>query len=72
MFLFLYLCCCRKVKDAWESKRDVLIQSGAFAIEQLSEAMSVKAESYKLSEGITQSALHKCAKQVSILPAYSY
>ncbi|KAK1388360.1 hypothetical protein POM88_016538 [Heracleum sosnowskyi] len=44
----------RKVKDAWDSKRDVLIQSGAFAIKQLSEAMSVKAESYKLSEGITQ------------------
>ncbi|KAL8149042.1 hypothetical protein AgCh_006158 [Apium graveolens] len=55
----------RKVKDAWESKRDVLIQSGAFAIEQLSEAMSVKAESYKLSEGITQSALRKCAKQLA-------
>ncbi|KAK1351663.1 hypothetical protein POM88_054122 [Heracleum sosnowskyi] len=53
----------RKVKDAWDSKRDVLIQSGSFAIEQLSEAMSVKAESYKLSKGITQSALRKCAKQ---------
>lgn len=50
----------------------MLIQSGAFAIEQLSEAMSVKAESYKLSEGITQSALRKCAKQVCMLPAYSY
>ncbi|KAK1378858.1 hypothetical protein POM88_025602 [Heracleum sosnowskyi] len=46
-----------KVKDAWDSKRDVLIQSGAFVIKQLSEAMSVKAESYKLSEGITQSVL---------------
>ncbi|XP_017252409.1 uncharacterized protein LOC108222933 isoform X1 [Daucus carota subsp. sativus] len=55
----------RKVKDAWDSKRDVLIQSGTFAIEQLSEAMSVKAESYKISEGITQSALHKCAKQLA-------
>lgn len=42
----------------------MLIQSGTFAIEQLSEAMSVKAGSYKISEEITQSAVRKCAKQV--------
>ncbi|RVX20797.1 Spermatogenesis-associated protein 20 [Vitis vinifera] len=35
----------RKVKDAWENKRDVLVKSGAFAIEQLSEALSATASS---------------------------
>lgn len=52
------------MKDTWESKRDVLVKSGAFAIEQLSEALSASAQSNKLSEGLPQIALGKCAKQV--------
>lgn len=52
------------MKEAWESKRDVLVQSGTFAIEQLSEALSASAKLSKLSEGLSQIALQKCAKQV--------
>lgn len=56
---------CRKVKEAWESKKDVLVKSGTSAIEQLSEALSVSALSDKLSEGLAQSALLKCTKTVN-------
>lgn len=55
----------RKVKDAWENKRDVLVKSGAFAIEQLSEALSATASSNKLADGIPQQALHLCAEQLA-------
>ncbi|XP_034690234.1 spermatogenesis-associated protein 20 isoform X4 [Vitis riparia] len=55
----------RKVKDAWENKRDVLVKSGAFAIEQLSEALSATASSNKLADGIPQLALHLCAEQLA-------
>lgn len=55
----------RKVKEAWESKREVLVQSGAFAIEQLSEALSASAKSSKLSEGLSGIALRKCTKQLA-------
>lgn len=62
--ILLYLYSFRKVKDAWENKRDVLVKSGAFAIEQLSEALSATASSNKLADGIPQQALHLCAEQV--------
>ncbi|KAK3407380.1 hypothetical protein EUGRSUZ_K03449 [Eucalyptus grandis] len=55
----------RKVKDAWDTRRDMLVKSGAFAIEQLSEALSVSAELNKLSDGLPQTAVHKCADQLS-------
>ncbi|CAK7348254.1 unnamed protein product [Dovyalis caffra] len=55
----------RKVKDAWFSKRDTLIKSGAFAIEQLSEALSASASSKKLPDDLPQNALHLCAEQLS-------
>ncbi|XP_044494820.1 spermatogenesis-associated protein 20 [Mangifera indica] len=55
----------KKVKDAWDNKKDVLIQSGAFAIEQLSEALSSRASSTKLPDGLPQNALHLCAEQLS-------
>ncbi|CAN6693799.1 unnamed protein product [Malus baccata var. baccata] len=55
----------RKVKDAWDSKRDVLVKSGAFAIEQLSEALSSSASSNKLPDGLPQIALRLCAEQLS-------
>lgn len=57
----------RKVKEAWESKRDVLVQSGSFAIEQLSEALSTAARLDKLPDGIPQMALKLCAEQVKLL-----
>ncbi|KAA8543140.1 hypothetical protein F0562_021365 [Nyssa sinensis] len=55
----------RKVKEAWDSKRDVLIKSGAFAIEQLSEALSASASSNKLQDGLSQAALRLCAEQLA-------
>lgn len=54
----------RKVKDAWDNKKDVLVKSGSFAIEQLSEALSATASSNKLPEGLPQNALRLCAEQV--------
>ncbi|EPS73107.1 hypothetical protein M569_01643, partial [Genlisea aurea] len=55
----------RKVKEAWETKKDVLVQSGSFAIEQLSQALSAIATSEKLPAGLPESALRKCAGQLA-------
>ncbi|KAF9607389.1 hypothetical protein IFM89_034622 [Coptis chinensis] len=55
----------RKVKDAWETKREALVKSGAFAIEQLSEALSSSASSNKLPDGVPQNAVHRCAEQLT-------
>ncbi|KAK9984016.1 hypothetical protein SO802_033541 [Lithocarpus litseifolius] len=55
----------RKVKDAWDSKRDMLVKSGAFAIEQLSEALSATASPTKLPDELPQNALFLCAEQLS-------
>jgi hypothetical protein len=52
------------VKDAWDSKRDILVKSGAFAIEQLTEALSASASSNKVPDGLPQNALRLCAEQV--------
>lgn len=57
----------RKVKEAWGSKRDVLVKSGSFAIEQLSEALSTKASLDKLPDGQPQESLDLCAEQVRSL-----
>ncbi|TYI55275.1 hypothetical protein E1A91_D11G130600v1 [Gossypium mustelinum] len=55
----------RKVKDAWDNKRDMIVKSGAFAIEQLSEALSASAGSNQLPDGLAQNALRLCAEQLS-------
>lgn len=55
------------MKEAWDSKRDVLVRSGAFAIEQLSEALSSSARSNKISDGLPQKAVRECANQVTCL-----
>eukprot|EP00262_Sarcandra_glabra_P016505 TRINITY_DN5407_c0_g1_i1.p1 TRINITY_DN5407_c0_g1~~TRINITY_DN5407_c0_g1_i1.p1 ORF type:complete len:819 (-),score=166.41 TRINITY_DN5407_c0_g1_i1:230-2686(-) len=55
----------RRVKDAWETKREMLVKSGSFAIEQLSEALTANASSNKLSDGLSQYALQLCAEQLS-------
>lgn len=55
----------RKVKEAWDKKRDVLTKSGGFAIEQLAEALSVSARSTKLPDGLSGTALHLCAEQLA-------
>lgn len=52
------------MKDAWDSKRDTLLKSGNYAIEELSKALSASAGSDKLSDGISRAAVSVCAKQV--------
>lgn len=52
------------MKDAWDNKRDMIVKSGAFAIEQLSEALSASAGSNQLPDGLAQNALRLCAEQV--------
>lgn len=56
----------RKVKDAWGSKRDMLVKSGTFAIEQLSEALSTSSDSGKLPDGVSDEALRLCSEQVML------
>lgn len=56
----------RKVKEAWESKRDMLVKSGTFAIEQLSEALSTSSDSGKLPDGVSDEALRLCSEQVRL------
>lgn len=55
----------RKVKDAWDNKRDMIVKSGAFAIEQLSEALSATASPTKLPDELPQNVLRLCAEQLS-------
>ncbi|KAL6505018.1 hypothetical protein OROGR_024835 [Orobanche gracilis] len=55
----------RRVKEAWHNKKDALIQSGAFAIEQISEALSATATSDKVPQGLSERALQKCAEQLA-------
>lgn len=64
IFPVCFIIMLRKVKEAWNSKRDMLVQSGSFAIEQLSEAMAAVATSNKLSDEVPETALRKCADHV--------
>ncbi|KAL2345388.1 hypothetical protein Fmac_006673 [Flemingia macrophylla] len=55
----------RKVKEAWDSKKEMLIKRGSYAIEQLSEAMSASSNSDKLPDGVPAEALRLCSEQLS-------
>ncbi|XP_010522664.1 PREDICTED: spermatogenesis-associated protein 20 isoform X2 [Tarenaya hassleriana] len=55
----------KKVKDAWDNRRDMLVKSGTFALDELSKALSANAESEKLPDGLSQTAFQECAKQLS-------
>ncbi|KAH0855924.1 hypothetical protein HID58_084185 [Brassica napus] len=55
----------KKVKDAWDTKRDVLVKSGTYAIEELSKALSANAGNDKLPDGLSRTAVTICAKQLS-------
>ncbi|KAI0510384.1 hypothetical protein KFK09_010985 [Dendrobium nobile] len=55
----------RKVKEAWESKREVLEQGGTLAIEQLSNALSAAASSKRLADQISQDVVKLCSEQVA-------
>ncbi|XP_077217755.1 catalytics [Tasmannia lanceolata] len=55
----------RRVKEAWETKRETLEKSSTFAIEQLSEALSFNASSRQLQDGLSHNALQLCAEQLA-------
>ncbi|KAF5184490.1 Spermatogenesis-associated protein [Thalictrum thalictroides] len=55
----------RKVKDAWQTQRETLMKSGAFTIQQLSEALSSSASSNKVLDGVPQNAVRLCAEQLA-------
>ncbi|XP_010243542.1 PREDICTED: spermatogenesis-associated protein 20 isoform X2 [Nelumbo nucifera] len=55
----------RKVKDAWETKREMLVKGGAYAIEQLAEALSKSVTLNTPTDGLSQHALHLCAEQLA-------
>lgn len=44
----------------------MLVKSGAYAIEQLSEAMSASSNSDKLPDGVPADALRLCSDQVRL------
>ncbi|KAK1279055.1 hypothetical protein QJS04_geneDACA014750 [Acorus gramineus] len=54
----------RKVKDAWETKQEMLQRGGALAIEQLSEALSANAVSRKISDELSKNSSQMCAEQL--------
>lgn len=68
--MFLLLLFPRKVKEAWETKREMLEESGTVAIEQLSEALSMTANSSKISDELAHVSLKRCSRQVFILLVY--
>ncbi|XP_047966732.1 spermatogenesis-associated protein 20-like isoform X1 [Salvia hispanica] len=55
----------RKVKEAWDTKKEILVKSGVFAMEQLSEALAAVAKSEKLPDGLPERAVQKCAEQLA-------
>ncbi|KAG6417842.1 hypothetical protein SASPL_120037 [Salvia splendens] len=55
----------RKVKEAWDTKNEILVKSGVFAMEQLSEALAAVAKSEKLPDGLPERAVQKCAEQLA-------
>lgn len=55
----------RKVKDAWDTKRETLVKSGDFAIQQLSEALSSSAISDKVPDDVPLNAARLCAEQLA-------
>jgi hypothetical protein len=44
----------------------MLVKSGTFAIEQLSEALSSSSDSGKLPDGVSDDALRLCSEQVRL------
>eukprot|EP00249_Psilotum_nudum_P022111 c28378_g1_i1 orf=179-2719(+) len=55
----------RRVKDVWDTKKDLLRQSGDQVIQQLAEATSATASVGELVEGLPQQPVQQCANQLS-------
>ena len=56
----------RRIKEAWDSKRGLLYESGNNVIQQLSDALSTSETSKELTEGLAQQAVQLCASQVNL------
>ncbi|KAG8054005.1 hypothetical protein GUJ93_ZPchr0001g32368 [Zizania palustris] len=54
----------RKVKDAWETKRDTLEQNGNVVIEQLRDALSAKASSQDVPNDLAVISVDQCVEKV--------
>ncbi|XP_072960415.1 uncharacterized protein [Typha angustifolia] len=54
-----------RVKDAWDTKREMLEKGGTIAIEQLAEALSSTSESRKVSDDLAHSSLKRCVEQLA-------
>lgn len=54
----------RRVKEAWETKREMLEKGGTLAMEQLSEALSASAISSRISDELSKSSVELCAEQL--------
>ncbi|OEL17781.1 Spermatogenesis-associated protein 20 [Dichanthelium oligosanthes] len=54
----------RKVKEAWETKRDALEQTGNLVIEQLRDALSAKASSQDLPNDLAVVSLDQCVEKL--------
>ncbi|CAL4959548.1 unnamed protein product [Urochloa decumbens] len=55
----------RKVKEAWETKRDALERTGNLVIEQLRDALSAKASSQDLPNDLAVVSLDQCVEKLS-------
>ncbi|KAG8054003.1 hypothetical protein GUJ93_ZPchr0001g29937 [Zizania palustris] len=55
----------RKVKDAWETKRDTLEQNGNVVIEQLRDALSAKASSQDVPNDLAVISVDQCVEKLT-------
>ncbi|KAL4202665.1 hypothetical protein AMTRI_Chr02g222250 [Amborella trichopoda] len=55
----------RRVKEAWDTKRDMLERSGISTIQQLSDALSATASSDSSDRALPQNAIQRCADQLA-------
>ncbi|XP_006645291.1 spermatogenesis-associated protein 20 isoform X2 [Oryza brachyantha] len=55
----------RKVKEAWETKRDALEKTGNVVIEQLRDALSAKASSQDMPNDLAVVSVDKCVEKLA-------
>lgn len=55
----------RRVKEVWDTKKDVIRQSGEMIVQQLAEATTASASSSELPLGLLQQAVENCTKQLA-------
>lgn len=70
LYLLFSLVCQRRVREVWDSKKELLRETGKQVVQQLAEATAAVAPSQELAESsVPAQAVSLCAMQVcSILP----